>query len=542
MVEVRVHRHAIQVLAKTPVQAGVSRQEIEVAVQDDGTGEVRVHRHAVEVLGKLPAIAQVSRQEIEAAVQDEGTGEVRVHRHGVEVLFKAPAKAAVSRQEIEAAVQDDGTGEVHIHRHAIQVLARVGVAAPVPLAFPAGLDFFLQNWVQNITMETGYQTTISRSPTTLAEERIALSNRPYRQLDLLLTHDGKDDIDRLMHHLRRHTARSLPVPLLQDVVADLAGTTGQDMLTGSFQYRRFFNGGRVVIFPANPTSKSVMRSADYDIYLIVDVLAGSMQLDRNLDQNYVAGEWMIAPLIDMELVLETGIDQLTDDTAETKLTLNEAAGQSAMPPTFTGNNVDGWQTQLGLPVFEFPPDWQNGLSAAYKRYGQRRVEGRANVVVPQGDRYVQVQDFHLKLDRPAFWAVLNLFDSRRGRTDLFWEIDQEFLWTVTDTDPQFIDVTPRGIFADFVSDFTDHCGILMKDGTVYIRKINSIADVGSWRISLVAGNDLPDPIDVTQIERFSRARMKRFDSDALREEWHTTEQAEVSFITSEVLNEKEVDI
>jgi hypothetical protein len=298
----------------------------------------------------------------------------------------------------------------------------------------------------------------------------------------------------------------------------------------------------VAVFTQNPGSESLKLSADVDIYDIQEVFNDRIKVDRNLDQTYADNTWFIVPLMDLEIKLTPTVKQHTDTKAEVSLTLNEVVGKNALPPSFTGSIVDGWKQQLSLPVFEFDPDWDGGIDTTYHRYGQRRTEGRKPVVVPKGPRYVQVQKYKLKLDRPDFWKILNLFDSRRGRLGAFWEIDQEFLWTVTDTDPQFIDVQPFGEFSDFEDGFTDHAGIVMNDGTIYIRKVNTIQDVGPWRIGLVSGNDLPDPIDVTQIKRFSRARIKRFNSDSIPEQWHTTETAETEFSTIEVLSEGEVDI
>lgn len=545
MVAVRVHRHAVEVLAKTPVRSLVSRQEVEAAFVDDSTGgTVRVHRHSVEALSKTPAIARVSRQEIEGAFEDDSTGgPVRVHRHAVEVIAELPARTQLTRQEIEAAFEDVGSGAtVRVHRHAIEVLGRAAVPPPEPLTFPTLLDFFLHNWAETLSLETRYITDVTRSPTSLAEERTALLQRPQRQMNVQFLHAEKAEVDRLFTTLRRMTGETLAMPLYQDAVLLDASTVGTATLNGNFRYRRYFDGGRIAVFPARPESKSVMAASEIDLYLIDSVDPTQITTTTNLSQTYDQGAYIVVPILDLELVLTPGILQLTDDTALVNLTVNEVVGKNALPPSFTGNIPDGWQEQLSLPVLEIEPDWEAGVATSYRRYGQRRTEGRSPVVVPEGTRYVQVQDFNLKLNREDFWRVLQFFDSRRGRMGAFWGIDQEFLWTVTDTDPQFVDVTPFGQFDDFQADFTTHLGIVMNDGTVYIREVNTIQDVlGSWRITIVAGNDLP-AIDVSQIKRFSRARTMRFDSDALEERWLTTEVATMGFAIVEVLEEKEVDV
>lgn len=529
---------------KTPVIGSLHRQELEAAFSDDSTGGItRIHRHAIEVLTKTPVIAQISRQEIEAAIFDESTGGVtRIHRQGLEVLAKVPAKAGLSRQELEAAVSDESTGgPIRIHRQGVEVLARKGVPAPTPITLPVGLDFFLHNWVANMVMETSYLTDVTRSPTTLAEARRALLERPLRTVTVDMLHGEKAEVDRLMHALRRITNDQTVMPIFQDAVVVEASSSASNVINGSFRYRRYFDGARVAVFTSAPTSKSVMLTADIDIYTISSVLASSITVDRNLDQTYAANLFLIVPLMDMDPALSLGIKHLTDDTASASLTLNETVGRNALPPSFTGITPDGFRTELGLPVFELDNDWGNSVQTDYLRYGAKETSGRRAVVEPEGDRYVQVQQHHFKADRPLFWSILQMFDAKRGRADTFWEVDQEFVWDVVSTTTVFIDITPQGIFTDYQNDFTDHCGIVMKDGTVYIREVNTISDVGSWRITIVGGNDLPS-IDVTQIARFSRARKKRFQSDALTETWHTTEQAELTFSTIEVLNEGDIVI
>lgn len=542
MVAVRVHRHSVEVLAKAPATASTFRQDLEAAFEDEGTAQINVHRHAVEVLAKTPATAQAYRQDLEAAFEDEGTAAVRVHRHVVEVLVQVLGKAAMHRQDLEAAFEDDGSAQtVRVHRHAVEVLGRASIFPVVPLPYPTGLDYFLQNWATQVQMETRYLTDITRSPITGAEERTGLLQRPERQIVVTFLHEGVTDLDRLFVTLRRLTRDQVVLPIFQDALFLDTSGTGQDNLFGDFTNRRFFDGARVAVFPGHPASQAMIRASEVDVYTIQKVFSTLLEVDRNLDQAYPENQFICVPLMDLELALEPEFTLLTDDTVRVTLTLNESLGKNSLPPSFTGQVPSGWRFQLGLPVLEIDSNWTNGLATSYRRYGQRRLEGRKNVVVPEGDRYVQVQEFKLQLERARFWDVLNLFDSRRGRLEPFWEVDNERLWKVLSVSPQFVDVEPFGEFSDFQADFSQWIGIVMTSGAIHVRQINTIQDVGTWRITIVAGNDLPT-IDVNDIERFSRVRKKRFDEDVLAENWHTTDVVETSFKTVEVLNEKDVDI
>ena len=89
---------------------------------------------------------------------------------------------------------------------------------------------------------------------------------------------------------------------------------------------------------------------------------------------------------------------------------------------------------------------------------------------------------------------------------------------------------------------SDYDWIVMNDGTIYLRQINTVQDQGgTWRLTLVGGQTMPT-VDVSQIQRFARARLSRFDRDSMTERWASTEVCRLSISTVEVQQEKEVDI
>jgi hypothetical protein len=546
-VTVRVQRAAIQVIAKAPATAALHRAAAEGAFLDDGSGgTVRVQRAAVQVLAKAPATARAHRVAAEGAFLDAGTGGVvRVPRAAAHVLAKVPPRAGLQRISAEAGFLDAGTGGVvRVQRAAVQVIGRAGIPKVQPLAFPTGLDWFLHNWTDGLKMETAYSTDVSRSPTTLAEERRALVQRPSRLLTVSWLRDSTAETDRLLTRLRRLTKDRTVAPLYQDTIAVAAtpqlvsGSPSFD-LNCTTTYRRFHEGARVAVFPARGT---YFGTDEVDVYTIRSVRADRITMTTAMARTYNVREWLVVPLMDSEQVLAPEVRILTTDTAQTTVDIPEVHGRNSLPPIASGGVPAGWQVQLGLPVFEVPLDWAGGIRTSYQRYGFVQPAGRITSVVADGDDYVQLQQFRVIADRAEFWRILSMFDSRRGQVGTFLEIDQEALWTVADTDPQFVDVSPLGDFDEFKDSFRGYLGFVMKDGTVIVREVNTVVDNGSaWRITIGAGPDLPD-IDVTQIARFSRARRKRFADDALTETWQTTEVCELNFATIEVVNEKEVDV
>jgi hypothetical protein len=218
---------------------------------------------------------------------------------------------------------------------------------------------------------------------------------------------------------------------------------------------------------------------------------------------------------------------------------------NSLPPLTVGL-PPGFPHRLGLPVFEIEPNWIRGVVTSYQRHGLEQRIGRRLVPLPDGDRYAQVQSWDLApILREDWYRVASMFDSRRGRALAFWAIDREFSWTVTNTTSIFIDIAPFGRFVDFNQIWTEQnigAAIVMKDGTIHLMQVNTVSDNGSfWRLTAVGGQSIQQPIDLSQIDFFARARISRFDSDALREVWKTNNVCEIRLRTIEVQNEKVVD-
>lgn len=538
---IRVRRTALQVLGAAPPTVGARRLDLETAATDQGaTGAARVGRVAVQVLAKSPAQVQAHRVEVEAASSDAGsTGTARVVRAAVQVIAKAPSHVGAHRLDLDAATTDAGsTGKARVRRVVAQILARSGVAPPTPLAFPANLDWFLHNWASSFVLESEFLSDVSRSGITGAEERRSLRQRPVRTVTVNWLRDEVAEVDRVLNRLRRMTRERTAVPLFADaVLVDQESTSVGADATWIFceaRHRRFYTGGRVAVLPLTGTYH---ERDTIDLYTVDATQSDRIRVTSTLARTYAAKRWVVVPLIDVEQVLEVGALHLTDDTIQVAIDMREVNGPSALPPAVAGGIPDGWQEQLGLPVFELDPDWSEGIRTRFVRYGEERREGRADEVIPTAPRYVQIQHYSLPADRETFWRVLQLFESRRGRTGTFFEVDKEHVWKVVDTDPTFVDIEPIGRFADFRDDFTDHLGIVMEDGTVFVRTVNTFSDNGStWRITLAGGESLP-AIDVSQVRRFSRARVKRFTTDVLREEWLTNTVCLLEFETVEVLGE-----
>ncbi len=545
MVAVRVSTVGVEVATESPPQAQVNRQTSETVVDQAGSAAVViVSTVGAEVAAAVLGGARVNRLTPEAVVDQAGSGAVViVSTVGVEVAGQCPPQVAVNRLTPETVVDDAGAGAtVIVSTVGIEIAALSGVLGPTPLALAAGLDAFMHNWATEVEMETSFETDVSRSRETGAEERRGLMERPERVVTVRWLQQDVAAIDRLVTTLRRMTGTNIQLPLYQDmslVTQDSTSTT----LWVAAATRRYFNQGRVVVFPS---AGQIFLSSALQILEIDTPFPDRLTLDAGtpISGTLTAGDFACAPYIDLEIHLEPKVQMRSIRVGDVVLEAREFKGKSSLPPVVVGLPA-GWEIELDRPVFEIAPDEAGGVATSYRRYGALQKQGRKQRTFVEGTRYNQVQEYDLLLDRQDFSRVLTFFESRKGRLNAFWTVDREFIWTVIDTDPTFIDVSPLGVFADFDDLWTEQniaAGIVMNDGTIFLRQINTVQDQGgTWRLTLVAGPTLPT-IDVSQIQRFARARLTRFDQDAMTERWASINVCRLRLRTVEVQQEKTIDI
>lgn len=520
----------------------LQRAVYEAAAEEAAGGALHLHRLGVEVLAKKDPRLAVHRAVYEAVAEEAVGGALHLHRLGAEVLAKSPAKLALQRAALEAAALTVAGGALHVHRLGVEVLARVGVPDPTPIALASAIEFWMHNWADELEIETSYSTDVTRAPDTLAEERRSLQQRPDRALTLSWLRQSTEEAYQLRLLLRRLTNENLQVPLFCDATALTQDASALDtVLKIDAEARRFFVGARVLIFPINQT---YIRRTEVVTRTITRLTADSITVS-SAPGAMLAGRWAVVPLLDCEKVLEPEIILEKTDVVRVTLTVREIHGKSALPPLSVGLRT-GFPIRLGRPVFEIEPNWRGGVATSYLRYGVEQRIGRRQTPVTDGARYVQMQQWDLSpMERPDWYRVASMFDSRRGRAESFWVIDREFEWTVANTTSIFIDVVPYGRFEDFNLLWTESnvgAAIKMKNGTIHLMQVNTVSNNGSiWRLTAAGGQTIAEPIDLSQIEFFARARISRFQTDAMTERWATNDVCSVRLSTVEVPNEKTVD-
>lgn len=544
MVDTRLTRQAIEVLFQPGPVVTLPRVSAEALVDpDDGTGSALLTRQGVEVLFTPPAEVVIPRVSAEVlADPDDGTGSVRLARQGVEALYQPPPMVGIPRMSVEVLVDTDtGTGVVQLTRQAIEVLYPRPPASPVPLALPSAYEVFIHDWSDGVSLENAYMTDVTFSGATGAEERRILREKPQRTQTVRYVNTSKEVIDRLMANARRLTAARVPFPLYCDESIGTAdsgvGEVDLSLVWCDTTLRRFFIGGRVAIVPH--TSDNFVPEALLGIGIIEGIEADHLILEDDLTLSFAEGRFSVYPLIDCEYVLAPAPLFHTHLTVEWDLTVVEILGANTLPATRDGRPLD-MPLLEGIPILNMnhDQDFFNGVQVSYVRDGDTFNRGRGSVVSPNDYRYKQNTTWNLLGEtRVASWKVVQFLDWARGRGRVFFQMDEEDVWTAISATATFIEIDPLGTFADFEDAF-DYVGIEMLDGTIHARKVNTIQDVGSaWRITTV-GEDLP-ALDLTQINRVARVRKSRLKSDASEENWKTLEVCKFRFTTTEVLDEGE---
>ncbi len=526
-----------------------------VLAKETGTDRTRVSRVSIEVLARNPPVASITRLDAEVGVlaKEASTGRAVISRQSIEVGARSIHRASVTRLDAEVAVKakEASTGRARITRVSWEALAHRSAAGLIePLALADGIEVFLHNWVDEAVLSTRYMTDVSVSPTSGAESRRGLMLKPERTLSLLWQIHANDDfsrnrLDRLMVLLRKITDERIAVPLYMDQrELNAAYTLADDTVYINTAQGRWFAGARVVIVQINTSgylshSFHIIESMGDDHLTFVDPIGVN-----------IGASSLIIPMIDCEVILEAKAKYVTARNVAVKLELMEVAGASQLPPVRSDNPSDT-PTHDDIPIFDYRPDWVGGIERGRVRDGQKYGQGITSRVYRAATRS---KEWH-KLDltglracnsalREDIWRVVEFFDTRRGRLRSFWHIDQEQLWTVDSIDAggSFIGIDEFGDFSDFEAELEGGwVGLEMSDGTMYVREAVTVQQVLTvYRITVSPA--LPAGLSAADVVRVSRARRSRFDQDELEEHWKHTGFMATSVEIVETLEETDVEI
>ena len=540
MVRVNLTRQAFEAVSLTEPTVSVTRQSVEVlANADEAVAErVNLSRMSYEMIFETASIAAVTRQNVEVlANADEANAEqVDLSRISYECITAVIKRLAVTRQNVEVlANADEANAErVDLSRISFEVLARKGPSPVEPLALADEVDLFMHNWVEQAVLESGWLSDIQQSAANGAEERRGLSIKPLRALTLLWTIDSQTEADRLLVLLRRISQTRFQVPLYMDQTSLLANASaGTNVLTLDTTMARFFRGARVVIVKRSTGATPIA----FQYGIIDSFTTTTMTLLSNLSAD-VETDHIVIPVIDCEILLKPTMQFVKAYGAQLKMTVTEVPGASQLPARGSDFPL-GFSRFEGRPIFDIEPNWVAGLDIGVDHQGDRYTAGRADNTYIVGPRGRHITSYLLNMTRDEVWPVIEFFETRRGRLRSFWKIDQDQVWDTIAITTTFIDINPLGSFAQFQEEM-DHIGVVLDDGTQYVREVVTIqAVLGVWRITVATA--LP-VIATTDIRRVARARIVRFDSDTMTETWFNDNAIATRLGFIECLEEGDVEL
>jgi hypothetical protein len=549
MVEVRISRESVEVLADEGTVGSVNRLDAQVLALGDSTDEVQASRVAIEVLGAEPPVGAATRLDAQVLALGDSPDEVQISRVVIEVLGTGDAEAAVSRLDASVLALGDSPAEVQISRIAGEALARQGSAGPVvPLALVDDAYVFLHNWATQAKLSTSFRTDVSISPDSGAESRRGLGVKPTRTLDLEWTIcdrnsvtgiNSLEQLERLEVLLRHLGDQRFQVPIYMDQQElDAAYLSTATTINVRTDQGRFFPGARIAIVQLDFCGQPVSHS----FHQISDMTNTALTLTSTLGVAVAAGS-LVFPVMDCEIVLDVTADYTTARVPSVKLTVTEAPGASQLPPIKSDNPSGAELAHDDRPVWYEEPDWTRGISKGRSRQGNRNRGGRADFVSVEGDRSRQTHRFEVTGNRDTIWGALEFFETRRGRLRSFWHIDQDQYFELVDIDAggTFVGISENDLdLADTQEEF-DALGLVMSDGKHYVTDVSSILQILTvFRFSF--GNPLPAGLLAADAHRVARARLVRFDTDEFVETWEHTGYGTAGINIIEVLNEQDFEV
>lgn len=395
---------------------------------------------------------------------------------------------------------------------------------------------FLVQWADPVELATAFDTSVTQAQT-LAEERKGLLSRPTRVGEFSLVALKEREAWQLQMFVTRYSQADSLVPLFADFTK-ITGAASGSVLTCDTTERRFFEGARVII--AELRNRPAL--ADFEVATIAagGVAAGALTLTGAVGRTYPAGS-RVYPTIEARLSLGGSLEIVTDRDMTNRLSWSEHIGASQLPGLVPiGTTPSGFLSYAGDVIMHVTPDWSRHTTGP-RRVARGSRAGRGVSVATWGARPLVAKSLGWQfLTRAAAFNVLRFFDSRGGRLHPF--LLPSFLddFTPLALGTTTVDVTPNGPVFDYAH--TTHLAIFMRDGTLVVRQIDSVARLSNSVDQITLDTALPSGLLLADVRRVSACHRVRFDRDELREIWQTNQAVTMSCPIVEVINEKTVTV
>lgn len=395
---------------------------------------------------------------------------------------------------------------------------------------------FLVQWADAVELSSAFDTSVSQAQT-LAEERKGLQARPGRVGELSLVALAQADAWQLQMAVQRFSQADSLVPLFSDFTTLTVAASGST-LTCDTTERRFFEGARVIVAELRNRATLI----DFEVATIDagGVAAGALTLTGAVGRTYPVGS-RVYPAVEARLSLSGSAEVVTDQNLTSRLNWSEAIGASQLPGlAAVGSTPAGFSEYDGEAILHITPDW-NRHTTGPRRIGRGSSSGRAVSMATWGGRPLISKNLGWQFTtRAAAFELLAFFDSRGGRLHPF--LFPSFLddFTPLALGTTTVDLTPNGPVYDY--NHTTHLAVFMRDGSLVVREIDSVARLSASVDQVTLDTALPSGLLLADVRRVSACHRVRFDRDALAESWQTNTAAGFTVPVVEVINEKDVAV
>jgi hypothetical protein len=397
----------------------------------------------------------------------------------------------------------------------------------------ATFDYFPHNWAASCRVETSYRTEVLASRDEGREERRGYSERPYRAISVRWTGLSGAEQSRLLYALWRAAGQRTYVPIYPDqqlTTAASSSTTLHVPTTDS----RFAVGAEVLVIAPNGTQERRTVSS---------FTTSAITLGTALSTTYPTRS-RVYPLVLAEVLPESSHSATTTSIGEVEATFLEVFSSSSLPaaaaPSAPGvlgatTSAANPDAPSSTPVLALSPNFVSPVTTSIARPFDKVDQGLTTLYSLHGERAAFGFDFRYSTrTKAAAGDLLRFFDSRKGRLLPFWFVHPALQWTLSSIATTHVDVVAAGNVAD-LQDSLEYVAVVMKDGTVYIRKVSSVgASGGAFVITLASS--LPS-LSGTNVARVTSAHFCRFAKDALAQDATTDTSSDWQLSIVEVLAE-----
>lgn len=390
--------------------------------------------------------------------------------------------------------------------------------------------FLPANWTTPVRVFTAWDTTIVPNQKD-GESRRSRIGKPTRKVTASLLARDQYELSRVLGQMQQAGFARTLYPLYSDQVSPTQSYS--DALVVSIQedldYYRFENGQYAVIY--TPETRKFFYRQISTVNKIANTISFFQEV-TGINRNTI-----ILPLIQSRLQLRSSGRVVSDHVVSATTTGEELPGKWTLATSAAANiTPPGFSEYNGTPVLELPPDYKADMQIRYARTGKYSPVGSTQIASVYGERMRQARDFSIIFDsRAEYWKLLNLFDSRAGRTYSWWLPSFTSEYEITEFTPSGIKVKSFGPVEDW--EVRPYVSLTKLDGSVEIREISSVST-----------NDVVDTLifddgafvedDLSNVLRVGFAQHVRFSSDEIEEAWFTTDTVEVKVKAVELIEEK----